>query len=168
MAVAPKRPSTSSTKKKSPGTRVVKKTNLVAAAPKKKSAPAAVAAKKRTSVPPEQLRLYERLIASCQGVDSKSNFGSAYTAVNGNMYSMISKYGVVGIRLPEPEHAEFLEKFKTTVFQADPAWPPNRTFVAVPDDLLRKTATLRPYLELSYRAAKAVRPKPTKKAVKGA
>ena len=83
------------------------------------------------------------------------------------MYSMISKYGVVGIRLPEPDHAAFLEKFNTTVFQADPAWPPNKAYVAVPDDLLRKTATLRPYLERSYEFAKSLRPKPTAKPKKG-
>jgi hypothetical protein len=50
-----------------------------------------VAAKRKgTSVPADRLRLYERLLAAVEGVESKSNFGSAYTAVNGNMYSMIS------------------------------------------------------------------------------
>ncbi len=58
-----------------------------------------MATKKKTSVPPDKLELYERLLEAAD-IDSKSNFGSAYTAINGNMYSMISKYGVVGIRLP--------------------------------------------------------------------
>jgi hypothetical protein len=133
---------------------------------KKKSPAVAAAAKKSTSVPPDKLRLYERLIASCRGINAKSNFGSAYTAVNGNMYSMISKYGVVGIRLPEPDHSAFLTKFNTTVFQADPAWPPNKSYVAVPDELLRKTATLRPFLERSYEFAKSLKPKPATKAKK--
>ena len=117
------------------------------------------AAKKNTSVPPDKLALYEKLITSTPGIESKSNFGAAYTAVNGNMYSMISKYGVVGIRLPEPDRSKFLEKFDATVFRADPAWPPNKEYVAVPDDLLRKTATLRPYLKASFEYAQTLRPK---------
>jgi hypothetical protein len=115
--------------------------------------------KKTTSVPPDKLALYEKLITSTPGIESKSNFGAAYTAVNGNMYSMISKYGVVGIRLPEPDRSKFLEKFDATIFRADPAWPPNKEYVAVPDDLLRKTATLRPYLKASFEYALALRPK---------
>lgn len=121
------------------------------------------AAKKKTSVPPDKLALYEKLIASTPGIDAKSNFGSAYTAVNGNMYSMISKYGVVGIRLPEPDRSKFLEKFDATVFRADPAWPPNKEYVAVPDALLGKTATLRPYLKAAFEHASALRPKPSAK-----
>lgn len=93
---------------------------------------------KRTAVPPEKLLLYQRLRDSVQGVESKSNFGSAYTAVNGNMY-------------------------QATVFRADPAWPPAKEYVAVPDDLLADTDALTPYLEASYRYALALRPKATKK-----
>lgn len=120
--------------------------------------------KKQTSVPPEKLKLYEKLIAATPGIDTKSNFGAAYTAINGNMYSMISKHGVVGIRLPEALRLAFLAKFKTTIFRADPAWPPNPEYVAVPDALLAKTATLSPYLKKSFDYAKALRPKATKKA----
>jgi hypothetical protein len=123
-----------------------------------------VAEKKKTSVPPDHLKLYEKLVASTPGIDAKSNFGAAYTAVNGNMYSMISKYGIVGIRLPEPARSAFLEKFDATIFRADPAWPPNKEYVAVPDALLAKTATLRPYLRASFEYASGLKPKPTKSA----
>jgi hypothetical protein len=118
---------------------------------------------KKTTVPPEKLKLYEKLLASTPGIASKSNFGAAYTAVNGNMYSMISKYGVVGIRLPEPVRTAFLEKHDATIFRADPAWPPNKEYVAVPDALLPKTAILRPYLQASYEYAQTLKPKPTTK-----
>lgn len=110
-----------------------------------------MAAKKKTSVPLDKLRLYERLIAVTDGAETKSNFGSAYTAVNGNMYSMISKYGVVGIRLPEADIKAFLDKYRSTMFRGDPAWPPSKLMVAVPDDLLANTKALKPYLELSLR-----------------
>ena len=62
---------------------------------------------------------------------------------------MISKHGLVGIRLPEKERTEFLTKYKTDLFRGDPAWPPAKEFVAVPEDLLEDTEALRPYLELS-------------------
>lgn len=117
------------------------------------------AEKQKTSVPPAKLKLYEKLIAGTPGIDAKSNFGASYTAVNGNMYSMISKYGVVGIRLPEPDRSAFLERFDATIFRADPAWPPNKEYVAVPDTLLGKTAALRPYLKAAYAYALSLRPK---------
>ena len=121
-------------------------------------------AKKRTSVPEDKLRLYERLIEEVAGVEAKSNFGSGYTAVNGNMYSMISKHGVVGIRLPEPERTAFIGRYDTEVFRADPAWPPAKEYVAVPDRLLADTDALAPYLQRSYEYALTLKPKSTKAA----
>jgi hypothetical protein len=76
---------------------------------------------------------------------------------------MISKYGVVGIRLPAPEREAFLAAYDTEIFRADPAWPPSKEYVAVPDGLLADTGTLRPYLERSLACARGLRPKPTKK-----
>jgi TfoX/Sxy family transcriptional regulator of competence genes len=122
-----------------------------------------VAAKRKgTSVPADRLRLYERLLAAVEGVESKSNFGSAYTAVNGNMYSMISKHGVVGIRLPADERAAFVEKYDAEPFRGDPSWPPAKEYVAVPDDLLEDTDALRPYLERSYQYARTLKAKPSR------
>ena len=117
----------------------------------------------KTAVPPEKLVLYQRRLDSVEGIETKSNFGSAYTAINGAMYSIISKHGVVGIRLPEPDRTAFLEKYEATVFRGDPAWPPAKEYVAVPDDLLPDTKTLTPYLELSLKYALTLRPKATKK-----
>jgi hypothetical protein len=114
---------------------------------------------KKISAPPEKVALYQRLLESVDGIDPRSNFGSAYTAVNGNMYSMISKHGVVGIRLPEPDRSAFLETYATELFRGDPAWPPAREFVAVPDDLLTNLDVLRPVLERSYRYVQTLKPK---------
>jgi hypothetical protein len=117
---------------------------------------------KKVSAPPDKVVLYLKLLDSVDGVDTKSNFGSAYTAINGNMYTMITKHGVVGIRLPEPERSAFLEEHSTDLFRGDPAWPPAKEFVAVPDDLLPNTAALKPYLELSLRYVRTLKPKPNK------
>ncbi len=121
-----------------------------------------MATKKKTSVPPDKLELYERLLEAAD-IDSKSNFGSAYTAINGNMYSMISKYGVVGIRLPDEERETFIEEYRTEMFRADPSWPPSKELVAVPDELLHDTEALTPYMKHSYEYAKTLKPKPKPK-----
>ena len=117
---------------------------------------------KKMTAPADKVLLYQQLLDSVDGVDTKSNFGSAYTAINGNMYTMISKHGVVGLRLPEPERSEFLETYSTDLFRGDPAWPPAREFVAVPDDLLANTGALKPYLELSLRHVRTLKPKSPK------
>jgi len=83
--------------------------------------------------------------------------------MNGNMYSMISKHGVVGILLPEPERSEFLARHGADLFRGDPAWPPAREYVAVPDDLLADIEMLRPIFERSFRHAQTLKPKPTGK-----
>ena len=114
------------------------------------------------AAPTDKVQLYMRLLDSVPEIDSKSNFGSAYTAINGNMYTMISKHGVVGIRLPEPERSEFLERYSSELFRGDPSWPPAKEFVAVPEDLLGDTETLTPYLESSLHYVKEMKPKPGK------
>jgi hypothetical protein len=116
-------------------------------------------AQKKVTAPPDKVALYRKLLATVEGVDTKSNFGSAYTAINGNMYTMISKHGVVGIRLPQPERDAFLAKHKTDLFRGDPSWPPAKEFVAVPDKLLSNTKALRPYLEKSLEYVRTLKPK---------
>ena len=122
-----------------------------------------MSAAKAVKAPPEKLALYQRLLAAVPGIQEKSNFGSAYTAVNGNMYSMISKYGVVGIRLSAADRDDFLRQYKSELYRADPAWPPSKEMVAVPDELLEDTPQLSPWMARSLAYAQALRPKPTTK-----
>lgn len=123
-----------------------------------------MAAAKQTNVPEDRLRLYRALLDAVPDVAEKSNFGSAYTAVNGNMYSLISKHGVVGLRLPRDERDAFMERYATDLFRGDPAWPPAKEFVAVPEDLLERTDELAPFLERSYHYTLTLKPKPPKRA----
>ncbi len=120
-------------------------------------------ARKQTSVPPERLVLYEQLIATLRDVEVKSNFGSAYTALNGNMFTMLSKHGLIGIRLPKAEREAFLQTYQAELFRGDPDWPPAKEYVAVPEALLADASTLHAYLEASYRYVQALKPKPTRK-----
>jgi hypothetical protein len=120
-------------------------------------------APKKVSAPPDKVELYRKLLSSVEGIDTKSNFGSAYTAINGSMYTMISKHGVVGIRLPQPDRDKFLEKYQTELFRGDPTWPPAKEFVAVPDKLLSNTKALKPYLERSLEYVRTLKPKGQKR-----
>jgi len=122
-----------------------------------------MAGSKKVSAPEDRVRLYQRLLEAVPGVAERSNFGSAYTAVNGNMYSIISKHGVVGIRLPDHDRAAFIERYGADLFRGDPAWPPAKEYVAVPDDLLERTDELAPYLARSLAHALTLKPKATKR-----
>jgi hypothetical protein len=122
-----------------------------------------MAAAKRTSVPEDRLARYRSLLEAVPEVAEKANFGAAYTAVNGNMSSMISKHGVVGLRLPPDERAPFIERYRTDLFRGDPAWPPAKEFIAVPDDLLERTGELAPYLARAHAYTLTLKPKPAKR-----
>ena len=122
-----------------------------------------MAAAKKTSVPEDRLALYRGLLDRVPAIAEKSNFGSAYVAINGNMVSMISKHGVVGLRLPEAERAAFMARYATDLFRGDPSWPPAKEFVAVPDDLLERTDELAPYLERALEYTLTLKPKPLKR-----
>ena len=119
--------------------------------------------RKVVAAAPDRMQRYERMIASVEGLDVKSNFGSLYTAVNGNMSTMISRHGVVGIRLPPADRAAFITQHDTELFRGDPAWPPAKEFVAVPEHLLDDLDALRPYLELTASYTRSLKPKSTKR-----
>ena len=118
---------------------------------------------KQNAIPEAALAAYERLVALLPDVELKSNFGSAYTALNGNMFTMISKHGVVGIRLPKADREAFLAEHDTELFRGDPAWPPAKEYVAVPATLLANTEALRPSIEASYRYVQTLKPKAARK-----
>lgn len=84
-----------------------------------------------------------------------------YTALNGNMFTLLLQSKSLAIRLPKTEREEFLNKYKTKLFEAYGAVMPE--YVAVPDPLLQDTKALQKYLKLSYEYAKTLKPKPTKK-----
>src|SRR5208283_4324924 len=84
-----------------------------------------------------------------------------YTAINGNMFTLLHDSRRLAIRLPQDQREEFLKKHKTTLFEAYGAVM--KEYVAVPDGILENTKELRKYLELSYEYAKTLRPKATRK-----
>lgn len=115
-------------------------------------------AKKRAAGP--KVELYEKLIATIPGLERKGDV-NPYTAINGNMFTLLHQSERLAIRLPEDKREEFLKKYKTKLFEAYGAVM--REYVAVPDALLGNTNQLKKYLTASYQYAKALRPKSTKK-----
>ena len=107
-----------------------------------------------------KIQLYEKLIATNPEILRKGD-ANPYTAVNGNMFTLLHQSQVLAIRLPATEREQFLKKYKTTLFEAYGAVM--KEYVRVPDTLLSKTAELRKYLEMSYEYAKTLKPKPTTK-----
>jgi TfoX/Sxy family transcriptional regulator of competence genes len=84
-----------------------------------------------------------------------------YTSHNGHMFTLLSKSGSLGIRLPKEEREAFLQKYKTTLFEQYGAVM--KEYVTVPDDLLENTDELKSYLVISFEYVKTLKPKPTKK-----
>jgi TfoX/Sxy family transcriptional regulator of competence genes len=110
--------------------------------------------------PPEKVRLYEALIASLPGVERK---GAAfpYTSLNGNMFSILSKEGVMGLRLAKADREAFLSDHGASLYTSHGATMPE--YVAVPGDLLADTARMQSYVAKSFAYAQTLKSKPTTK-----
>jgi hypothetical protein len=114
---------------------------------------------KTTSAANHQEALYDKLIATNPKIERKGA-DNPYTSLNGNMFTLLHQ-SRLAIRLPDDQRAEFLKKYKTTLFTA--YGTVMKEYVAVPDSLLENTKELKKYLELSYEYAKTLKPKPSKK-----
>lgn len=117
-----------------------------------------MATKKPAHAPAEQVLLYEKLLALFPEVERKGA-GFPYTAVNGNMFSLLNEKGSLVLRLPEGEREAFLKKYKTKLNEAYGIV--QKEYVVVPDALLRKTAELREHFQVSLAYAASLRSKPT-------
>ena len=110
------------------------------------------------SPPEREIALYEALIATHPEIDQKGK-SSPYTSINGNMFTILSANGVLGMRLGVADREAFMETFGTGLYEAHGAVM--KEYVAVPAELLAETEKLAPYLAKSYDYAKGLKPKPT-------
>ena len=108
----------------------------------------------------DKVASYDKLIAMRPGIERKGD-ANPYTAVNGNMFTILLGSETLGIRLPEEERAKFLKKYGTTLLEA--YGTVMKEYVAVPDALLGKTKELARYLDLSIAYAGTLKPKATAK-----
>ena len=105
---------------------------------------------------------YAELVATVREAELKGA-KMPYTSMNGNMYSYLGENGVA-LRLPSDVREQFLVTYQTTLYHAYGIV--QKEYVTVPADLLAKTDELAPYFRASFDYAKALRPKPTKRAKK--
>lgn len=110
------------------------------------------------------IALYDRLVATDPRIERKGDT-MPYTSVNGNMFSVVSKEGVVCLRLPAEQRDAFAARFKTKPVVMYGAVM--KEYVAVPAALLEKTRDAAKYLEMSYTYATSLKAKPTTKRTKG-
>ena len=110
------------------------------------------------SPPEREIALYEALIATHPEIDQKGK-SSPYTSINGNMFTILSANGVLGMRLGVADREAFMETFGTGLYEAHGTVM--KEYVAVPAELLAETEKLAPYLAKSYDYAKGLKPKPT-------
>jgi len=115
---------------------------------------------KKTTGSNPKIELYENLIATIPNLDRKGD-ANPYTAMNGNMFTLLHQSSRLAIRLPDDQREEFLKKYKTTLFEAYGAVM--KEYVAVPDAMLENTKELKKYLKFSYEYAKTLKPKPSRK-----
>jgi TfoX/Sxy family transcriptional regulator of competence genes len=106
----------------------------------------------------KQLALYEAVVATVPGIERKGDT-MPYTSMNGNMFSLLTKEGILALRLSEEDRAAFVKKYKTEpVVQYGTVM---KEYVAVPPGLLAKTKELAKHFKLSVEYAKSLKPKPT-------
>ena len=108
----------------------------------------------------EKVVLYDKLIATLPQLERKGD-ANPYTALNGNMFTLLHQSKMLAIRLPEQAREKFLTKYKTSLFEAYGIVM--KEYVTVPDMLLAKTKEIQKYLAQSYEYAKTLKPKPAKK-----
>jgi TfoX/Sxy family transcriptional regulator of competence genes len=113
--------------------------------------------------PAKSVDLYDVLLATHPEIQRK---GAAmpYTSVNGNMFSLLTPDGTLALRLPEADREAFLKRHKTSL--CEQYGVVMKEYVRVPATLLQNTKALAKYLNVSYRYACSLKPKPTTKKTK--
>lgn len=109
-------------------------------------------------VPADKLALFDQLVDTHPDIERKGKT-MPYTSMNGHMYTIMTKNGVLGIRLSKEDRAAFIEKYDSALLKNYGAVM--KEYVTVPDDLLHRTDELKPYLDQSYSYIKGLKPKPT-------
>ena len=71
---------------------------------------------RKKSLPNDKVALYDKLIATNLSIERKGD-ANPYTSLNGNMFTLLHQ-SRLAIRLPEAERDKFLEKYKSTLFEA--------------------------------------------------
>lgn len=113
-------------------------------------------AKADPQIDPKVLAAFDAMIGAVSGVERK---GAAmpYVSMNGNMYAMVSKTGVIGLRLGKDELAAFIAAGGQP-YEGTPGFI-NKEYGGVPAAMLDDTKTLRRWFKASHAFASGLKPK---------
>ena len=114
----------------------------------------------KTGVPGHKLELYEKLVATNPEVKWQGP-RKAYTSLNGNMFSVLTKEGTLALRLSADEREVFINKHKTQLcVQYGTVM---KEYFDVPDVVFENAREIKKYFDRSYAYASTLKPKPTKR-----
>jgi hypothetical protein len=115
-------------------------------------------AKAEPQTDPEVIAAFDAMIAGVPGVERK---GAAmpYVSINGNMVAMISKAGIIGVRLGKDELAAFMAAGGEP-FEGTPGFI-NKEYGGVPSAMLADRAALKRWFRKSHAYASGLKPKKT-------
>ena len=116
--------------------------------------------KTSAQIPKGKLDLYDKLIATNPNIKRKG-VSMPYTSVNGHMFTILSKTGSLGVRLPKDKREAFLKKYNSNLYESHGAVM--KEYVTIPDELLQNTEELKQYFDASYEYVTSLKPKPSKK-----
>src|SRR5262245_26496024 len=117
-------------------------------------------AKSVPKAPVESVALYDALLTTIPEIERKGAT-MPYTSVNGNMFSLLTPDGTLALRLPAADREAFLKRHDAALCVQYGVVM--KEYVQVPASLLRDTRALAKYLDISYRYACSLKPKPTTK-----
>lgn len=108
----------------------------------------------------DKLKVYDKLIALLPDQKRKGK-ASAYTSLNGHMFSFLDKDGALSIRFSEAEKKALMEKYgaKESI-QYNSVM---RGYIVVPEKLFSDFAALSELFRNSFEYINSLKPKPTKR-----
>lgn len=109
------------------------------------------------------LAQYDLIVSRIPEIERKGK-GSPYTSMNGNMYTMMRKDGVLGIRLSEDDRNAFMETYDAIPFENYGSMI--KEYVEVPEKVFMDESVIIEYMSKSHEYAKTLKPKSTKKSSK--
>ncbi|WP_240838025.1 toxin-antitoxin system YwqK family antitoxin [Acidaminobacter sp. JC074] len=110
----------------------------------------------------DKITQYDLLISKL-GVERKGKT-SPYTSVGGNMYTMLRKDGVLGIRLSKEDRDKFMADYDASAFENYGA--KIKEYVEIPESVFYDTDLMVKLLKKSLDYTKTLKKKATKKVVK--
>ncbi len=117
-------------------------------------------AKKTPSAPAERVELYDKLITTLPDQERKGAT-SAYTSLNGHMFSFVDKSGEFAFRFSEEEKKALMEELgaKESIQHNSIM----KGYIIIPESFMDDFDKLSELFKQSYEYISSLKPKPTKK-----